>query len=374
MDPHINSTQIDQDDNLDFEIDKGGHDPTWYSFASDGAIVFEAPKSSQSAVAISDTSGLGQLIDKIAVHASSMPAFEAHIETPHPQLGAGSTPFWFDVIEAKGGGGPGGGDTGGLKGGGHGSGGGGETLLSSYTSGDATVDDAQEFNIHINFSGAWTVEQQAIVTQAADFLSQFIVGDLRDDTLPDGQFVDDVVISMSTGRIDGSGNPLFGNVLAQTQIDYVRDPGSVDQWLPVASSIKLDSTDLKDATYASSWNSIVLHEMVHALGFAGVIFEQLNLIDANGNFMGDAAMAAYGGPVPIEDGGGGGTAGSHWDEALFSPPDAPSSGNELMTGWIDPNQSTYVSDTTLAALQDLGYSINDPTPQLSYLNLDPLIG
>lgn len=269
-------------------------------------------------------------------------------------------------MDAKGGAKPGGGGSGG-----GGSGGGGDTgLLTTYISGDAAVDDANEFNILINFSGTWTAQQQAIVTWAADTLSNIIVGDVRDDTDLSGNFVDDIVIDFSTGRIDGSGNPLFGNTLAQTQITAVRDPGSIDEWLPVTASIKLDSSDLKNAAtngWSSSWDAIVLHEMAHALGFAGVVFDGLGLVDGAGNFTGANAVASYGGTlVPIEDGGGSGTAGSHWDEATFAPDGTPMP-NDLMTGYIGQNEQTLISDTTIAAFADLGYTTFDPSAATSFL-------
>jgi hypothetical protein len=73
--------------------------------------------------------------------------------------------------------------------------------------------------------------------------------------------VDDIVISVSTGRIDGRGNPLFGNVLAETGNIVVRDDGTVDEWLPLTASITLDSIDLKNPALADAWDDIVLHEM-----------------------------------------------------------------------------------------------------------------
>ena len=66
------------------------------------------------------------------------------------------------------------------------------------------------------------------------------------------------MISVSTGRIDGHGSPLSGNVLAQTGNIVVRDDGTTDQWLPLTASITLDSTDLKNSAFASAWDDIVL--------------------------------------------------------------------------------------------------------------------
>src|SRR4030095_11482568 len=103
-----------------------------------------------------------------------------------------------------------------------------------------------------------------------------------------------------------------------------------------------------------------------AWGLLGAIVAQLGLVDGAGNFVGLNAMAAYGGAVPLEDGGGSGTAGSHWDETGFMPNGIQMS-NELMTGYFAPGEQTYFSDTTLGALADLGYSVQDPSIGSSFL-------
>lgn len=305
--------------------------------------------------------------------------FQAFDAGSIPAGPSAATDISSGTVDARGGGGsqPGGGG-GGTHGGGGGNGGGGGGgsgggLLTTYTTGDLAVSDASEFNIHIEFGGSWTAQQQAVVTWAADLWSSIITGDVRDDTDLNGNFVDDIVISMDVGRIDGKGNPLTGDVLAQTQIIAVRDPGSVDQWLPVTSSILLDSTDLKDSVnqgWSGTWDSIIMHEMGHALGFAGIIFDPLGLVDSFGNFAGQNAVAAYGSgaPVPLEQDGGAGTAGSHWDEASFAP-DGVTMSNELMTGYVMQNEQTYLSDTTVAAMADLGYQVQDPSVG-SYLMID----
>jgi len=235
-----------------------------------------------------------------------------------------------------------------------GGGGGGARLVTTYTSGNPGIDDANEFNIQINFSGKWTPQQQAVVEWAADFYSQLITADVRDDFDLSGNHVDDIAITISSVPIDGS-----GGFLALTGISAVRDPGSVDQWLPVTASIFLDSTDLKDHSLSGTWDAIILHEIGHALGFVGGLFGVLGLTDG-GHFTGANAEAAYGGPVPLEDTGGSGTAGSHWDEATFAP-NGQLMSNELMTGFFVPGETTLLSDTTIGALADLGYHVQDPS-------------
>jgi hypothetical protein len=285
-------------------------------------------------------------------------SYLAHFPTLVPDggdwAGAGST-------DARG---PGGGSGGGGKPGGGGSG-----VVTTYTSGNPNVDNASEFNIQINFSGKWTADQQAIVKWAADFYSQIITADIHDDLDLNNNLVDDIVITISTGRIDGNGNPLTGNTLAQTSSIVVRDAGTVDEWLPLTASIKLDSTDLGNSSLADTWDAIILHEMGHALGLVGSIFNQLGLVDSSGNFIGANAEAAYGGPVPLEDSGGSGTAGSHWDEVNFAP-NGQQMSNELMTGYFVPGEVTLLSDTTVGALADLGYTVTDPSVGSTSLVVD----
>ena len=52
--------------------------------------------------------------------------------------------------------------------------------------------------------------------------------------------------------------------------------------------------------------------------------------------------------IPVEQDGGSGTAGSHWDEETF--------GNELMTGYINEGQN-YFTAMSAASFDDLGYVI-----------------
>jgi hypothetical protein len=61
------------------------------------------------------------------------------------------------------------------------------------------------------------------------------------------------------------------------------------------------------------------------------------------------------GGVPVEQDGGPGTRDSHWDEEIF--------GNEIMTGYIN-NSDNYLSQMTVASLDDLGYDTIWTPPEL----------
>ena len=285
-----------------------------------------------------------------------------------------SDPFSFaaagDISAAKSGGGS-------KPGGGGGGGGGGGTVWQPYISG-TEADDSTEFNIALNFSGSgWTQSLYDTVKASADLISSIITGDIT-DVAYNGQIYDDLTINFSIGRIDGAGRGLLGNVLAQTSDIVVRDEGDVanfgvlpnELYLPVEASIRIDSYDAQNFS-AGTWDAIILHEMVHALGFVGAIFDLKSLVSGD-FFIGADATAAYGGAVPLETGGGSGTAGSHWSETAFAP-DGEATPNDLMTGYIGSGESTVLSDTTVGALADLGYTVIDPTPDSPSETIDYLL-
>jgi hypothetical protein len=279
---------------------------------------------------------------------------------------------------AKGGGGKpdgGGGSGGGGKGGGGSDGGGGGSALpTTYVSTGPTGDASADFNVKVNYVGTWTAEQQAVVEWAADFLSSIIISDIRDDIDLNGNLVDDVEINIAISSIDRGGKGLQGNILAETSVDVVRDAGTDGEWLPLQSTITLDAYDLNNAVsqgLSNVWDSVILHEMMHAIGFFGYIFDQLNLTSSAGDYIGSNATAIYGAEsIDLTDDGGLIASGSHWGETTFAPNGQPMS-NELMTNtFADYSEQTYLSDVTIGALQDLGYSVSDPSATSSYFLVD----
>jgi len=96
---------------------------------------------------------------------------------------------------------------------------------------------------------------------------------------------------------------------------------------------------------------------------------------SGGQYTGQFAVAAYEEThdgatfIPVEQDGGSGTAGSHWDEQALI--------NELMTGYINGDTSTttvndnYLSKFSVMSLADLGYKVTysdyayDGTPTIT---------
>ncbi|MCL5777212.1 leishmanolysin [Limibaculum sp. FT325] len=273
----------------------------------------------------------------------------------------------------------GGGGGGGKSGGGGGGGGGGgknkntdttdpgttdptpsDPLLSSYTSKEGSADSS--FNVTVDFLGdGWTVALQEDFVAAADFISSIILADIPNVFVPGIGTVDDILIQAQIVDIDGS-----GGVLGRAGPTSYR----TSSYLPATAIMEFDVADAEYFDSLGLFDDIVLHEMMHSIGF-GTMWSYMGLTSgsiAGGNlrFTGDLATAYYNTElsdiatkdalsdtgVPVETDGGSGTAGGHWDETTFK--------NELMTGYI--NSSNYLSMMSVAALEDMGYDtiIDDP--------------
>jgi len=233
-------------------------------------------------------------------------------------------------------------------GGGGGGGGGGGTSYPLYTSGPIGG-----YNITIEFKGSgWNDAYHQIFVDAANRLSTLIVGDIPNVTVygqkGGPQVIDDIRITAELGAIDG----LYG-ILGQAGPTSVRTQGS----LPATAQMQFDIADV-NWMGVDVFAQVVLHEMSHSLGF-GSIWDRLGLV-TNGQFTGANAVNEYHlmggtGGVPVEQDGGAGTAGSHWDEETFN--------NELMTGYINEG-SNYFTAMSEASFRDLGYQISS-----NYANL-----
>jgi Leishmanolysin len=171
-------------------------------------------------------------------------------------------------------------------------------------------------------------------------------------------------ITASTPAIDG-----LGGVLGSAGPDSIVNQGGFR--LSQTGSMLFDSADVADMATNGFLTDVIKHEMAHVLGF-GTLWDLNNVyVDNSGQYTGLAALAAYKTEfsqptatfVPIEQGGGSGTANGHWDEVDSgsgptgrTDPGGRDMRNELMTGWI--NTPTFVSRTTLASFSDIGYTVN----------------
>lgn len=209
-------------------------------------------------------------------------------------------------------------------------------LPTQYISGDPATPDSNEYNVQVNFAGSWTADLQQAFIIAANAISDFILGDIP-SVVTRRSTIDDIVITASLVTIDGR-----GGILGQAGPDVVRS-GS---YLPSQGTMQFDKADAGAYQSQGLFDDIVLHEMLHTIGF-GTIWGDLGLV-SGGSFTGTLANAAYPGTalIPVERDGGPGTAYAHWDEEIFT--------SELMTGYIDNDNS--LSYVTIASLGDLGYT------------------
>jgi Leishmanolysin len=236
--------------------------------------------------------------------------------------------------------------------------------------------------ISLTFDAGVTIEQRQVFNAAAGFLNSAITGyDLIYDG--DGNLTPHgLSISVSIPAIDGPFGVLGG--AGPNTVEYFdNNPlGAPTRALYYAStgSMEFDSADVPALLANNSFYSVVLHEMLHVLG-VGTLWTPNNnvngttypLYSANsGMYTGAAALAAwrteFGQPgatsVPVELGGGAGTANGHWNEVDFGGGNTGITSNltgldfrqELMTGWA--SSSFFLSTVTLGGLDDLGYQVD----------------
>lgn len=206
---------------------------------------------------------------------------------------------------------------------------------------------ASAFNIDLVYNGDETYRNY--FTQAKAVWESVIVGDL-----PDIGGIDDIRISASVGFIDGNGGTLGTAGPTQLRIGIK---------LPTVASMNFDSADMSTMANNGTLLRVILHEMGHALGL-GTLWGTFGLNTVNNTpngtpsyqYTGAQALNEYrqfagqnsATYVPLETGGGAGTANAHWSESLFQ--------GELMTGYA--TGSMPLSRMTIGALADLGYQVN----------------
>lgn len=215
------------------------------------------------------------------------------------------------------------------------------------------------FNIDVRLNGSMTPSQQATFTAAAARWAQVIRAGLPDTslTIPANDCgtgapafsgpIDDLVIDASITAIDGP-----GGILGQAGPCWIRDSGG----LPVYGVMQFDVADVAALEANGSFQAVILHEMGHVIGF-GTLWQSLvnGLGTSNPRFVGLTARGTWSWTdssnlsVPVEAGGGPGTAGAHWRESSL--------GNELMTGYLSGGANP-LSKVTIGALSDMGYGVD----------------
>ena len=295
---------------------------------------------------------------------------EKHSPTPHisqkPEINSdttrGSHDLGHDWITGEMiPGAPGRGSTsakGGPNGGGPGDGGGTNTPPAPYIAGES----ADHYNIELTFLGdGWTTDFYEQAVAMAELICDFITEDIADYTLSYrkgrnviSDFIDDIEINLTLINIDGT-----GGILGQAGPEYWRT-GPEDYHLILEGSIELDTADALDFFGKGLLDDILFHEMLHVIG-VGTLWSDKQ-VTSGYTYLGQEGSDAYrmsdftGSNPLIEDDGGSGTAGGHWEEGgdrAWMTLDGYPAGSEIMTGYIDT--TNWLSWVTIASLEDIGY-------------------
>jgi hypothetical protein len=245
------------------------------------------------------------------------------------------------------------------------------TLTTAFTE-----NGVSPFSIELQFLSDTTTAQGDAFEAARRRWEGIIVGDVPNVQLsaaagqcgnnspPLSRQVDDVLILVTLGPIDGE-----GGTLGQAGPCFVRTGSRI----PVLGIMQFDTADLDLLERNGLLQPVILHEMGHVLGY-GTIWTDLGLLadpSCSGppdnqvcdpahdpHFTGPQAISAFNalggasypnGKVPVENLNGPGTADAHWRESVF--------GNELMTGFVDLGENP-LSRVSIASMADLGYSVN----------------
>ncbi|MFN8053523.1 MAG: leishmanolysin-related zinc metalloendopeptidase [Acidimicrobiales bacterium] len=222
---------------------------------------------------------------------------------------------------------------------------------------------ADALQIDVRYTGAFTPSQEAIIDLAVTRWEQIIVNGFPDTSTfgwtnsdcsngpgYEGP-VDDLLLDVNLVAVDGPGAELGAGAVC----DYRFSGGEFR--LPRFSALRLDSADIASLEANGQLYDVVLHEMAHALGFGDVFWQRPvaspRLIGRNTSdpqFVAPTARAEWQrlggtGNVPAAP-----TIGNHWRESVF--------GAELMTPNYNAGVPNPLSRVTLAALRDVGYTID----------------
>lgn len=223
--------------------------------------------------------------------------------------------------------------------------------------------------LHINYSGDAQLESafQTAATTWEGWLTGYQDGLISvaspDSSAMAGAVLSDVYVNAVTAPNDGLGG-ILGSA-GPTQV--ARDTSNF--WLATDGQMTFDEDDLLVLS-SSELDSLILHEMAHALGF-GTLWG-LNNVVSGSELTGLEATAAWQsefgqtGTPDIEMDGGPGTAGGHWNENLdgsgltgITDSLGRDMRDELMTGWLNPN--SFISELTLASFRDIGFTTANAT-------------
>lgn len=239
---------------------------------------------------------------------------------------------------------------------------------------------ATEFDVVIRTFGAPApAEASAAFLEAAARIEATIVADIPDVDIPTqrnnagvdltpcgvsgvifNEIVDDVTIYAGVVNIDGG-----GKILASASPCLVRGQSRT----AIIGVMRFDTDDIQGLISSGRLNSVVLHEMLHVVGFGTIWTDSRRpggvLLTGGGTdnprytgSLGISACSIMGGMGACFGGVaveglpfGPGTADSHWRESVFD--------HEVMTGFVEPAGTAMpFSSITIQSLADAGYNVN----------------
>jgi len=252
------------------------------------------------------------------------------------------------------------------------------TAVGTSAAQAVTTESFGTFDIVLNFTSSVTASQEQAFLDAETFWESRITGyrteDLADkvNTSGGGPFAEPVGLDIDASIIEIDGS---GGILGQAGSTGQATDGTEGSGFMVSTSglMEFDEDDVAGLEAEGTFIDVVMHEMAHVIGFSDFFWDFAGMTDGSGSdtTFGDgpqtasAALETYRAEfdpdalfVPVEDDGGAGTAFAHWDEDLFARHLAEvgnSNNPELMTGFLDADP--YVSDTTIASFEDIGYTV-----------------
>ena len=225
---------------------------------------------------------------------------------------------------------------------------------------------ALPLDINVVFGGGLTASQQTIFSQAEATWEGLLTGYQPGITLTEGTINAAGAAIDGVGGILGSAGPEFGTA----QGGFI---------LTTSGSMQFDTADLASLESGGWLEAVILHEMAHVLGLGTLWTWNGVYLTGSGQYTGAYGLAAYQTEfsqpgatyVPVELGGGGGTANGHWNEVNYgagltgiTDGEGRDMRNELMTGWL--NSPTFISQTTVQSFRDLGFTVV-PEPSTALL-------
>jgi len=237
------------------------------------------------------------------------------------------------------------------------------------------------FDIILDYNNTPTPTQAAAFS-AAEAMWESIISGYQIDDINNTN----VTITVNLSNIDGVGGTLgsAGPTFAKT--NFAGTAITLDFVYASAGVMTFDTSDTDGLEADGSFNGVILHEMGHVLGIgtlwssSGVGFagRQELYVAGSGQYTGQFGLSAYndefgqvGAFVPVELGGGAGTAGGHWNEndggglntGIVSRFTGQDFRHELMTGWLD--SALFISSLTTQSMKDLGYVVYTAVPEVS---------